>query len=488
MKRLCYGVYAKILYLCSVHGKYPREIHNALSLILDPTDEHNIYENPSISSRWLNCRSHFCSKLSSVAHNVQPKQAVQLFQDSELFQNIIDPNKIEAAAMALRDIIQKDEQIRPTTIVDIVNQTTKQDLINSALSPSLEFFVGVFLYAIRVDNRVGLQFIGDLNDSYIANIETNAQQQNAEASSASSAADTSAVYVHSPIDNKEKHDSPAILLNSHSFITKKLAVIFNSRRNNIGIAVLIASLPSIAYFIAFTIGFGSLARRNTYLWFSYSALSFLVGSLYMYVRKLVMTQRLSKRFLSRINRAYPVIPVIMLAAIAVFAAVNQNVRARLVRTIADVFYVTAISALALAAIAIVLHCIEKTKQSEHKIESRILFPWLPIIFASAYVINTTFVRTVIFGRLLTPYLIVMYMFYIVIVGFVCHKIQIAASAKIRNMGIGPKAAAISIISTLGLFLYSLYDGLGTRRLLAFVASTVLCAVFYIIFRQVIKQE
>jgi len=155
MERLCYGIFVKILELNAMPGITRRHIHDILAFIIDPEDKFNLINNPSKALRWTTCETDFHATIEKKVWLLKPKDAVAVFTESILDEDTMDSDKLEIAALTLRHIIQNDKRIKPTTYVDLVNKTTKQDLLSSPLSTSPEFFAGVFLFAIRAHNSEG---------------------------------------------------------------------------------------------------------------------------------------------------------------------------------------------------------------------------------------------------------------------------------------------------------------------------------------------
>jgi len=452
------------------------DIHNALSVVFDPLENHNVAGNNTRASRWLNCKNDFATELADAMRDINQDDAIEIFRDSILVDSLINPDKIEDAAIILRHIIKHDEHIKPTTEVDLVNKTTKHELLNSEISTSAEFFAGVFLYAIkRVDNRAGQPLIAILknNKNYFTDVIGKYNESPPQ------------TLAHSDHDNNEPAISSEALLRPLNIFSG----LFYSPLNNINIAVLIAALPCIVYFAVYFYVFRTIGDRP-YLWFSYIILALLIGSINMYIRNLVLDRQLNSnnKLLTKTGYVYSMsVVILVLSGLASFA-INQNAYIRPLRVAIDTFYLAAIFILVILLVVVVLQCLHEVKQEGREIEFKRLLPWLPFTFSGAYVINSTFVRTVMFGHFLSYYIIIMCLFYIIIAGFISNKVRIATSVKLSSIGMGPVVFIISMTIAIGHFVYTLYYQDSMRTILTFLAAILLCVLFYALYKQAIAHD
>ena len=177
--RLCYGTFATVLKLCAMNGKTQLDIHDALLIALDPSDKLQLARDNSQATRWFNCQTNLNSALIRAMEYSKPEEVAENFK--EYVMGLIDPNKASLAALAIRAIINDDEGIVSGTIVDMVNNISKADLISSPPSTSPDFFAGVLIYAVsRVQNKEGRTCIPQISDAFLAEIAAEGAENSAE--------------------------------------------------------------------------------------------------------------------------------------------------------------------------------------------------------------------------------------------------------------------------------------------------------------------
>lgn len=203
--RLCYGTFATVLKRCALNGVTQLDIHDALLLTLDPKDSLGLSRDNTQATRWFNCQTNLNPKLIKAMEYAKPERLAEDFR--EIVMGLIDPNRIIAASLAMRAIIEKDEGIISRTVVDLINNISKAELLNGPVLISYEFFAGIFLYAVSVGrNREGQSCISEINEPFIetfiaesVNMSANAHLKTAVNTIESTALDSNKI----PSDNMD---------------------------------------------------------------------------------------------------------------------------------------------------------------------------------------------------------------------------------------------------------------------------------------------
>lgn len=86
---------------------------------------------------------------------------------------MLDSNKNSLIVLALKDIIASDDTIEPETIVEKVNNMTKEDIVSCNSFVLEDFLAGIFLYTVlNVENRNCENSVREITDEYIQSFET----------------------------------------------------------------------------------------------------------------------------------------------------------------------------------------------------------------------------------------------------------------------------------------------------------------------------
>jgi len=79
---------------------------------------------------------------------------------------------MKSGILALKDIIAKDNEIKPDVVVDRASGKTKADILKQTSFALEEFLAGLFLYtASVVNNTAGKSFIGNIKAEYIESFD-----------------------------------------------------------------------------------------------------------------------------------------------------------------------------------------------------------------------------------------------------------------------------------------------------------------------------
>lgn len=175
--KLCYGVFAKVLNLCKPGKRQPtqKELHNRiLSSVYEPYRRVGIADDAS--TRLLQCKQGLQEELIKDARRLIDKgdarKVADHFQKKIIEQHLLKNSEEmrQALVLALLDIIAKDVSISDNTVVDLVGNTTKQELLRKNFFCLPDFLAGIFLYAVvAVDNREGRESCQQIDENYFSN-------------------------------------------------------------------------------------------------------------------------------------------------------------------------------------------------------------------------------------------------------------------------------------------------------------------------------
>ena len=170
MKRLCFGSYLKVLYLCRAENVTQPELCQAILSSLE-NDDFDTGVGSSVVSDLISCRRKLSPQLTSIdaIQAINDRYVTDFFTTKVL--RLLNVNERSDIANALKDIIATDEKIKPDTTVDRINGFTKEALVSIPVSMLTdifaEFLAGVFLYTVAVNNLVGADSIKDITKEYI---------------------------------------------------------------------------------------------------------------------------------------------------------------------------------------------------------------------------------------------------------------------------------------------------------------------------------
>ena len=157
MKRLCFGSFAKILWLCAADGVSKYDLIKSLIHSVD----NKCLMTAQAATGLLNCEKGLPNGKgqNSLGDVVSKAREVDLNLVSEYFKEKIVPlislNRRKIIICALCTLITEDETILDDTVVEIVTGTRKKDISKQGKYVLSDFLAGIFLYTVTIDNRAG---------------------------------------------------------------------------------------------------------------------------------------------------------------------------------------------------------------------------------------------------------------------------------------------------------------------------------------------
>lgn len=168
MKKLCFGTFATVLKLCKAKSITQKWLCGTLLLSIAPT--YDIRHDDGTVSDLLKGKKNLSSNVTQPALAVDKKELAESFKTRIL--PLLDGNKRGLIVLALKDIIDSDNTIENDTVVEIVNNMTKEDIINRNAFVLGEFLAGIFLYTIlNVDNKNSEESVNEITEEYIESFE-----------------------------------------------------------------------------------------------------------------------------------------------------------------------------------------------------------------------------------------------------------------------------------------------------------------------------
>lgn len=171
----CYGTFVKVLNLCKTGKRNPtqKELHNRiLSSIYEPYCNVGIADDAS--TKLLQCRQGLSDDVIKEARQIidngEVKKVAERFQKKILEAHLLksDITTRHVLVSALLDLINKDTSISENTVVDLVGEVTKKDLLLQKRFILSNFLAGIFLYTVvAVDNRSGIEACQEINENYL---------------------------------------------------------------------------------------------------------------------------------------------------------------------------------------------------------------------------------------------------------------------------------------------------------------------------------
>jgi len=168
MKKLCFGTFATVLKLCKAKSITQKWLCGTLLLSIAPT--YDIRHDDGTVSDLLKGKKNLSSNVTQPALAVDKKELAESFKTRIL--PLLDGNKRGLIVLALKDIIDSDNTIENDTVVEIVNNMTKEDIINRNAFVLGEFLAGIFLYTIlNVNNKNSEESVNEITEEYIESFE-----------------------------------------------------------------------------------------------------------------------------------------------------------------------------------------------------------------------------------------------------------------------------------------------------------------------------
>ncbi|MEG1926673.1 MAG: hypothetical protein RR415_13105 [Ruthenibacterium sp.] len=168
MKKLCFGSFATVLVRCKANSTTQKKLCGTMLLPFDPTND--LRTADGVTSALAKGSSNLSSIITDAVKAADINKVVQHFMSEVV--PLLDNNKKSNIFLALKDIIASDDSIAADTVVECVNNITKDKLATYTTVVFHEFLAGVFLYlALYLDNRNCGAAVKEITDEYIQSFE-----------------------------------------------------------------------------------------------------------------------------------------------------------------------------------------------------------------------------------------------------------------------------------------------------------------------------
>lgn len=168
MKKLCFGVFNRVLHMCCS----PKIAQKAfVPKLISTLDLNGDYWDESVLSRWANCE-----RSMKIYKDVQPpKQEILNRNFLKTIVPLLDEDKKILAVLALLDIIREDEDLDSNTREGFKKyfSATKNALLKQSEFVLHEFLAAALLYVTVYDNNLkGAACLELINEQYIDSFYT----------------------------------------------------------------------------------------------------------------------------------------------------------------------------------------------------------------------------------------------------------------------------------------------------------------------------
>lgn len=168
MKKLCFGSFSTILKICIAKRITQKRLCGTMLLSIAPT--YDIRGEDGIVSDLMLGKKNLSPIVTDAAPTADARAISNYFKQQVL--PLLDSNKRSIIILALKDIIASDNTIEPDTIVEKVNDMTKENIMKRDAFVLEDFIAGIFLYIVlNVENRNCEESLKEINNQYIQSFD-----------------------------------------------------------------------------------------------------------------------------------------------------------------------------------------------------------------------------------------------------------------------------------------------------------------------------
>ncbi|MDD3415952.1 MAG: hypothetical protein PHY47_18440 [Lachnospiraceae bacterium] len=164
MKKLCFGTLITILKICKVKSISQKWLCGSILLSIEPN--YDIRDDDGTTSDLVKGKKNLSRIVTDAALTSNPRAVTDYFKKNII--QMLDSNKRSLIILALKDIIASDDAIEHDTIVEKINDMTKETIVKRNAFVLEDFLAGIFLYTIfNVENRNCEASVNEITDEYI---------------------------------------------------------------------------------------------------------------------------------------------------------------------------------------------------------------------------------------------------------------------------------------------------------------------------------
>lgn len=149
--RYCYGT-CQSVFDFGKRVRYVKDVRNTIAISVAP-DAFNYGVRQNKLSDLVNGQDELLGEMTTGATQKSVGEIAAYFRDKVM--PMLDPNKHKTMFLALQAIIRSDDSIEKDTIVDLVNDLTKEQFLAAKRFLPYKTFAGLFIFAVRLDNNKG---------------------------------------------------------------------------------------------------------------------------------------------------------------------------------------------------------------------------------------------------------------------------------------------------------------------------------------------
>ncbi len=165
---LCFSTFSSILVKCKAQSTKQVALGRAMLNALHPNCEGD-YSDSSISDL-VHGKKNIPILDVDDAKNCNPKKLAEQFRKDVI--PLLDSNKIGNIVLALKDVVSQDSIIERNTIVELVNNMTKQAFLEKDAFVFADLLAGLLLYIIRNTNNSGTKSDADsVTSEYVTSFD-----------------------------------------------------------------------------------------------------------------------------------------------------------------------------------------------------------------------------------------------------------------------------------------------------------------------------
>ncbi len=171
MIELCFASFGKVLLAYANPGTKQKKLAGAIASICDYDIS---YDDRRTSGLMRGTDALFPDLISSV-NNKNPSDVVAHFRKKVI--PLLNPNKFDLVIIALKKIIEVDQNIKPYVSVELVNDITKKRLLEMNEIVFDELLAGLFIYIVKyTENGKQNENVKLLDDDFFDDIEKSAEE------------------------------------------------------------------------------------------------------------------------------------------------------------------------------------------------------------------------------------------------------------------------------------------------------------------------
>lgn len=144
MKRLCYGSFLKVLFLCKQHTVAQKFLNGKMLQFID--SNYDLMDDDNAATTMSKCNRNIPPNVVACARTVDVGTIIGNFREEVL--QTLDRAKIKTVILAILDILGDDTTIPGDTEIFLRSHRTKSEIIKETVFDPAEFLANIFLYSV----------------------------------------------------------------------------------------------------------------------------------------------------------------------------------------------------------------------------------------------------------------------------------------------------------------------------------------------------